>query len=231
MDHQQVNSSGLIERYALGHATPQEMEQLEVHLFECPDCATQLHLTTQFLANARVVLREQLPEAIGLLRKHPPIPEPLGGLLQRFRTNFLNLSPALAALLFLGLYTHEALVVNPALRKEIAESAQTEGYFHLISETRGESDNLISVPRSTKKITVEFDVRSSTSTLTVTFASSGGKVISTRSGIQGPPRGQEMHYELPVQDLNPGDYSVEVSEDSSPAGGPIASSKFQLQFK
>ena len=60
MDHHQVDSSGLIERYVFGHLTPQQMEQLEAHLFECPECATELHETAMFLTNARVVLREPI---------------------------------------------------------------------------------------------------------------------------------------------------------------------------
>ena len=230
MDHHQVDSSGLIERYVFGHLTPQQMEQLEVHLFECPECATELHETAMFLINARVVLREPLPEAVGQVRGHSPAPDAFGVLLQRFRAAFLTGAPALAALVFLGLYTHEALVVNPALRREIAESAQTEGYFHLTSETRGENENLISLPRSSKKITVAFDVRSSPGPLTVTLASSG-KTVFSRPGLRSPPRGQEMHVELAVQDLNSGEYSLEVREDTNPAGEPLASALFQLQFK
>ena len=230
MDHHQVNSSGLIERYVFGHLTPQEMEQLEVHLFECPECATELHETAMFLTNARVVLREPLPEALGQMKEHVPVLEPPDGLLHRFRSYFLTGAPALAALVFLGLYTHEALVVNPALRKQIAESAQTEGYFHLTSETRGENENRISLPRSAKKITVDFDVRSSPGTVTVTLAATG-KAVLIRTGIRSPPRGQEMHVELPVQDLESGEYSIEVREDSNPAGEPVASAVFQLQFK
>ena len=229
MDHLEVNSSGLIERYVFGHLTPQQMEQLEVHLFECPECATELHKTAMFLLNARVVLRETLPEAVGQMKEHSQAQEPFGGLLQRFRNNFLPLAPALAALVFLGLYTHEALVVNPALRREIATSAQTEGYFHLISETRGESGNLISLPRSTKKITVDLDIRSSPGPLTVTVAASG-KAIFSHPGMQSPPRGHEMHVELPVQDLSSGEYSIEVREDTNPAGEPVASAIFKLQF-
>ena len=231
MDHQQVNSSGLIERYVLGHVTPQEMEQLEVHLFECPDCATQLHETTQFLTNARVVLREQLPEAVGLMKKHELGPERLSGLLQRFQPSLLTAAPALAALVFLGLYTHEALVVNPALRRELVESAPSEGYFHLTSETRGENEKEVSLPRSAKKITVHFDVRYSTRPLSVTFAKLGGKVVSERSGLQAPQRGEEMFVDLPVQDLTAGEYSIEVREDAHPPGDSIANTRLQLQFK
>ena len=151
MDHQQVNSSGFIERYVFGHLTPQEMEQLEVHLFECSECASQLHETAMFLSNARVVLRERLPEAAGLMKKHELGPERLSGLLQRFHPSLLTAAPALAALVFLGLYTHEALVVNPALRRELAEPAPSEAYFHLTSETRAKTKRKSPCPVPQKK--------------------------------------------------------------------------------
>ncbi len=231
MDHQQVNSSGFIERYVFGHLTPQEMEQLEVHLFECSECASQLHETAMFLSNARVVLRERLPEAVGLMKKHELGPERLSGLLQRFHPSLLTAAPALAALVFLGLYTHEALVVNPALRRELAESAPSEAYFHLTSETRGENEKEVSLPRTAKKITVHFDVRYSTRPLSVTFAKSGGKVVFERSGLQGPQRGEEMFVDLPVQDLTAGEYSIEVREDPLRSGDSFANTRFQLQFK
>ena len=122
MDHQQVESSGAIDSYVLGHLTPQEMELLEVHFFECSECSKQLNQTAMFLTNARVVLREQLPEAAEFERRKIVLPIPAGNMLQRFLQTIRAGAPVFASLVFLGLYVNEALVVNPALQRECKSS-------------------------------------------------------------------------------------------------------------
>ncbi len=232
MDHQQVESSGAIESYVLGLLTPQQMDTFEVHCFECSECSKQLNQTAMFLTNARVVLREQLPVTNQFGGAPIALPVPAGTLFQRFLQSFRIAAPVLASLVFLGLYTHEALVVNPALQRELDSPGnyQSGGYFPLKGDTRGDEDT-IPFSRNKKFISLYFDFNpeSPAEVFICSLRKQTGEKVKFE--VPRPLPGRPMYVHLPTRDLDSGKYSLSVQEPGSPNGKPLAEYSFQLQLK
>ena len=234
MDHQQVESSGAIDSYVLGHLTPQEMDLLDVHFFECSECSKQLNQTAMFLTNARVVLREQLPEAAEFEQKKIVLPVPAGNILQRFLQTIRAGAPVFASLVFLGLYVNEALVVNPALQRELDAPAtyQSEGSFPLKGITRGEEDDAIPFSKNKKIITVYFDTgwtSNAESYVCNLRKQTGEQVIAIP--VSRPLPGQPMYVGVPTRVLESGAYTLAVMEPGNQNGKALAEYLFQLRQK
>ncbi|MGA3188092.1 MAG: hypothetical protein ABSF22_13370 [Bryobacteraceae bacterium] len=64
MDHLEAEQMKGVERYMLGDLTVSEVEELERHFFDCPQCSEELRALTIFQENARAVFAEQDPAPI-----------------------------------------------------------------------------------------------------------------------------------------------------------------------
>ena len=71
MQHTEADQTLAVERYLLGDMTSSEMEQLEEHLFLCPECADSVKTGAMFVENARAVFKEPAMQAGPELIRQP----------------------------------------------------------------------------------------------------------------------------------------------------------------
>ena len=64
MDHPSTRDRNLAERYLLGELDAAEAAEFEEHYFDCPVCAEEVREGSRFIANVKVVLREDQPTTI-----------------------------------------------------------------------------------------------------------------------------------------------------------------------
>ena len=57
MDHAEAVRKLVVEQYFLGELSGPEREEFEEHFFSCPECVEALEIGTEFMKNARAVLR------------------------------------------------------------------------------------------------------------------------------------------------------------------------------
>src|SRR6267378_7442118 len=106
MDHSDAMRLKATERYLLNELDPDQLDQFEEHLFDCPDCAVDVRAAAMFLEQSKAVLSEvRGPELVKL-----PVPA---------RKGWLDwLRPAFAApvmVLLLAVMGYQNLVVFPAM--------------------------------------------------------------------------------------------------------------------
>jgi len=95
MDHADVVRMNATERYLLNELDTTQLEQFEEHMFECQECALDVHAASIFLEQSKNILAEPTPTPVPVLRPVPaPTPSPWFAWL---RPAFVV--PAMAALL------------------------------------------------------------------------------------------------------------------------------------
>lgn len=57
MDHQDAVRRGVIEKYLLDEISQPERDEIEMHVFDCQECAEEMRTTAAFLAGAKLELR------------------------------------------------------------------------------------------------------------------------------------------------------------------------------
>src|SRR5579863_850304 len=57
MDHQDAVRRGVIEKYLLDDISQPERDEIEMHFFDCQECAEEMRTTAAFLAGAKMELR------------------------------------------------------------------------------------------------------------------------------------------------------------------------------
>ncbi len=109
MNHDMVVRQKMTERYLLDELDPEERDQFEEHLFDCPDCALDVRAGAAFVEQSKAILAET-PEAEPL-RASLPTP-PNRGWLAWLRPAFAV--PALA--LLMAVIAYQNLVTYPRLQ-------------------------------------------------------------------------------------------------------------------
>jgi Putative zinc-finger len=64
MDHQQIAKYDVVARYVLGRLAPEEEENFEEHLIECPECRREVEREEDFRASLQTVAAEEAVRAI-----------------------------------------------------------------------------------------------------------------------------------------------------------------------
>jgi hypothetical protein len=110
MDHSEALRLKATEKYLLNELDPEQLDQFEEHMFDCPECAVDVRAAAMFLEQSKAVLSE--------VRGPRPviIPAPARkGWLGWLRPAFA--APALAVLLVVVGYQN--LISNPKLHQEL----------------------------------------------------------------------------------------------------------------
>jgi hypothetical protein len=80
MDHDAVVRQKMTERYLLNELDPEARDEFEMHYFDCPDCAADVHAGALFVEQSKVVLGEQskviLSEKAAASPVRVPVPVP-----------------------------------------------------------------------------------------------------------------------------------------------------------
>jgi hypothetical protein len=72
MDHQDAVRRGVIEKYLLDDISQPERDEIEMHVFDCQECAEEMRTTAAFLAGAKMELRRShLAQPVRAAAKKP----------------------------------------------------------------------------------------------------------------------------------------------------------------
>lgn len=107
MDHNEAVRLRATERYLLNELDPEQIDQFEEHMFDCPECALDLRSAAMFLEQSKTVLAEP-PDTPAIVVK----PAPASNWLAWFRPAWAL--PALAVLLLVAGY--QGFVAIPAAK-------------------------------------------------------------------------------------------------------------------
>jgi len=136
MDHQEAVERGAAERYVLGDLPEAERDQFEEHFFECAECAREVRLCAEVLANLRALMREgdSRPRSWFVRVRESPFAARLA------------MAAGLCVLVFTA---YLSLVRLPALEREIASLRAPQSYaaYFVRPAVRGE-DQVLVLPRS-----------------------------------------------------------------------------------
>ena len=153
MDHDISIKTQAAEKYLLGELRPAEREAFEEHFFECPECAEDVRLGSQFSENAKAVFR-QTPRRID---EPAPPPKRLNWFARMLTAPWSTMSPVMRpALLAAGLAvvsfsSYQNLVAIPALRARVGqlESPQVLASTVLTPSSRSSVPSIAVAPSAT----------------------------------------------------------------------------------
>ena len=115
MNHDVVVRQKMAERYLLDELDPQQRDEFEEHLFDCPGCALDVRAGASFVEQSKAVLAETEPETMRVFVTSPAPPKQ--GWLSWLRPVFA--APALALLLVIVGYQN--FVTYPHLQQALNE--------------------------------------------------------------------------------------------------------------
>lgn len=113
MNHQDALQEMAVERYLLGELSGVSLDSFEEHLFECPECATDVKAGATFIDASRTEL--MFPR-----RAAPPNMERTPPRWTSWLTSPWTLGPALAACLLV--LSFQLFVVQPRIKLEVARA-------------------------------------------------------------------------------------------------------------
>ncbi len=118
MDHDMVVRQKMTERYLLGELDPETRDEFEGHLFDCPDCALDVHAGAMFVEQSKVVLAEKSEPISAGLPAPAPVPVKPGWLAWlRPAPRTIYAVPVMALLLVVIGYQN--LVTYPQMRQAL----------------------------------------------------------------------------------------------------------------
>ncbi|HEY0263108.1 MAG TPA: zf-HC2 domain-containing protein [Granulicella sp.] len=127
MTHQEAVAQLAVERYLLGELSGEARNSFEEHLFDCTECAEDLHQSLIFTESVRTALRPSLavaPAATPAVSHETPTRPAVLETPRRSPLSWLwqpwVLAPALAACLAVIVY--QSLVVLPGMQRQVAEA-------------------------------------------------------------------------------------------------------------
>jgi hypothetical protein len=213
MDHSDAVKQMAAERFLLDELTPEEREDFEAHLFDCPECTLDLRAGAAFVHEAKI----QLPQLIADSAATAPV--------ERKKTQreskhwFLWWRPAFAGVAFATLFLlgYQNLVTYPALRNA-ANQPRLLPWAPLHGNTRGGGHLTITADR---RHGVALPVDLSGPLASVTYSSYSidlldpqGKLVWTdavASPGESDGASQSLSLVIPGAMLGNGQYTIVVS--------------------
>jgi hypothetical protein len=107
MDHAEAVRLKATERYLLNELDPDQLDQFEEHLFDCPECTVDVRSAAMMIEQAKTVLAEPETQTVTVLK---PVPVPW----------YARLRPAFAVPVFallLAVIGYQNFVVYPGLKQ------------------------------------------------------------------------------------------------------------------
>lgn len=203
MDHATAMRKAIAESYVLDELSEEERAEFEEHFFACPDCAEEVKALATFVDDIRHALGK------------PPMRRRLNGAAPRLR--WLMLPIAAAVVLSLGAAVYQAAVVVPQLRQDLARSQALQATsWHFLSVARSDPAEIrVGTQQEMIGLTLSRTSYQSPERYRVGVRDGKGALVLS-SLVAAPAAGDELQLLLPVSDLEPGRYAVELSPlDSS----------------
>ena len=196
MDHLEAEQMKGVERYMLGDLTVSEVEELERHFFDCPQCSEELRALTIFQENARAVFVEQ---DLAPIPSRVHAPESAASWWRGFSPLSFMRAPMVMAALVIGIFAGYLAFAS-------REGAQAVGEYPLYAQARGE-ETVVSPAARSKFYMLYFDKTwdgDSASYRAAVRDSSGAEKLSVPVTLGAP--GEAIHVLVPTSKLPSGKY-------------------------
>ncbi len=232
MDHHEAITMMASERYLLGDLNPELRDAYEEHLFDCPECASDVRSGMMFIDHAKAVLPSMVAD-MQPAQSIMPI-KPAATQKNWFSSFSAWLRPALLVPAFaalLAVIAYQNIVTYPALQTAANEprllpwttlhNATRGGHQVIVADRRQGGALIINVPQDTIYPTYTFDLYDSDGkrVWTKTAASTANPDASWSLWIPGGIF-TEGSYKLAIQGVTSGGESV-----------PVEQSTFDLQIQ
>ncbi len=224
MDHSQAISSQAVERYLLGELAEVDVEEFELHYFECPQCAAAVESGTHLISNAKAAWEEPIR-----LSGEEPAHRTKGWNLAAWLWRPTAAVPLAAAVVLAAVALYQGLIVIPGMR-QVMGSARVLPAFQLTGGARGEVPP-IRVPRGTPWAALSEDIPPDIHYPQYLCVLISAGVTVFRVTAPAPDAGQPITILLPVQRLRPGEYELVIYGPGGGEGDKITTSSFQFELQ
>ena len=220
MEHQEAVERGLAERYVLGDLSDPEREAFEEHFFDCPECAREVRLCAEVLANVRALVRERESG-------------PRGWMVRVLHSPALARAAIAASVVLLALTFYLGRVRLPALERELAELRAPQPYaaYFVRPMVRGEEQKL-TLPAGARFLGLAADLPPGAAypAYRLDLRDDGGKTVAS---VLVPPPSEPaapVHLLAPRSALRSGRYTLVLSA-AGPGRAPIELARFQFMLE
>jgi Putative zinc-finger len=198
MDHATAMRKAIAESYVLDELSEEERAEFEAHFFTCPECAEDVKELAIFIDDTRRTLGR------------PPAARRPGATMQRLRRLMLPL--AATAVLSLGATVYQTAVTVPQLRQDLAQAQSLQATsVHFLSVARSDPAEIrVSAQQRMIGLTLSRTGYGSPDRYRIDLRDAEGALVLS-SVVAAPAAGDELQLFLPVADLRPGRYAVELS--------------------
>lgn len=215
MDHQAATRIRAVERYLLNEMTSRERSEFEEHFFDCPECAADLRITSEFLDAARHELKRDLEDRDLTGGPGPPA--------VRKASPALYWRGALAgcAVALLCVVAYQNAVLYPRLKTEIAQLNRPSilsPLFLVGGNTRGGSTPTVTLSRA-KPLLLSVDIPTGEqyARYFCVLVGSSGSVMWSLPVTTDQAR-DTVPIVVPADSLSHGDYTLIVQGYAKEAG-------------
>lgn len=198
MDHAAAMRKAIAESYVLDELDDEERAEFEAHFFVCPECAEDVRELATFVDDARRTLGK--PSAVARPNAGTP----------PSRRSMLAL--AATAVLSLGAVIYQAAVTVPELRQDLAQARSLQATsVHFLSVARSDPTEIrVGAQQRTIGLTLSRTGDESSDRYRIDVRGADSALVLS-SVVAAPASGDELQLFLPVSELRPGRYAVELS--------------------
>src|SRR5579863_10185856 len=214
MDHQDAVRRGVIEKYLLDEISQPERDEIEMHVFDCQECAEEMRTTAAFLAGAKMELRRShLAQPVRAAAKKPWF--------EILRTPAFA-APAFALLLLIVAY--QTIIILPRFAGERAQPRNPEilTSLSLSGSNRRDGAAPIATPPKGQPLLLSLDIPTAerfTSYACVLIAPTGAVVW--RLPVSAAQAKDPVAISVPSNSLSPGSYRLLVQGRANAEADPV----------
>jgi hypothetical protein len=213
MDHQDAVRREVIEKYLLDEISQPERDEIEMHVFDCQECAEEMRTTAAFLAGAKMELR----------RSHLAQPVRTAGKRRWFE---ILRTPAFAApafALLLLIVAYQTIIILPRFAGERAQPRNPE-ILTSLSLSDGNRDGAAPIATTPKgqPLLLSLDIPTAerfASYACVLIAPSGAVVW--RLPVSAAQAKDTVAISVPSDSLSPGSYRLLVQGRANAGADPV----------
>ena len=217
MEHREAVERGLAERYVLGDLSDPEREAFEEHFFDCPECAREVRLCAEVLANVRALVRERESG-------------PRGWMVRVLHSPALARAAIAASVVLLALTFYLGRVRLPALERQLAELRAPQPYaaYFVRPVVRGEEQKL-TLPAGARFLGLAADLPpgAAYSAYHCELRDDGGRTVASVVVPAPPDPAAPVHLLAPRSALRSGRYTLIVS-GADPGRAPVELARFHF---
>jgi hypothetical protein len=214
MDHQDAVRRGVIEKYLLDEISQPERDEIEMHFFDCQECAEEMRTTAVFLAGAKLELRRS------------PVAQPLRAAPKKPWFDILR-RPAVAApafALLLLIVAYQTIIVLPRFAGERAELEKPEILTSLSLSGANRRDGAAPIAATAKgqSLLLSLDIPTAErfASYTCVLVAPTGAVV-WRLPVSAAEAKNALAIRVPSGSLGPGNYRLLVQGRANAGADPV----------